>query len=364
MEKKKKILILANIDIWVYNLRKEIIEKLIKENYDVTICVPNGTKVEQLKNMGCKHVAVELERRGTNPIKDFKLFCSYVKILKKLKPDVVLTYTIKPNLYGSIACRINKIKCIANVTGLGSAAENSGILNKMIMKLYKVAFKKIDCVFCQNQENLDYLVSKGIDSDKLKLIPGSGVNLDKFKLLEYPNDDKITFLYISRIMKSKGIDEYLETAQYIKQKYSNVEFYVLGNCEEEYQEKLKELTEKNIIKYEGFQDDTRLYIQKSHCTVHPTYYPEGMSNVLLESAASGRPIITTNRAGCRETVNDGITGYIAEERNSNDLIKKVEEFINLSNEQKRKMGLEGRKKVEKEFDRNIIVDAYITEIQK
>ena len=360
----KKILILANMDIWVYNLRKELLEKLIEKKYDVTIGIPDGEKVEKLKEMGCNHVKVDLDRRGTNPIKEIRLFFQYLKILKRLKPDVVLTYTIKPNLYGGIACRMKKIKCIANVTGLGSALENNGLLDKVINILYKLAFKRNQCIFCQNQQDLNYLFNKGISKNILKLIPGSGVNLEKFKVLEYPKDEKIEFLFIGRILKSKGIDEYLKTAEYIKSKYDNTVFNVLGFCEEEYEEKLKGLQEKNIIKYYGLQDNIIPFLQRSHCTIHPTYYPEGMSNVLLESAASGRPIITTNRAGCRETVNNGISGYIVQEKNSQDLIEKVEKFIKLSNEEKKQMGMDGRKKVEKEFDRNIVIEAYLKEIRR
>ena len=358
-----KVLFLANKDITLLFFRLELIQKLIEKKHEVYVVFPNSNKVEIFEKMGCKFIHTDVDRHGTNPIKDSKLLLNYMKILKQVKPDYVLTYTIKPNIYGGIACRIKKIKCIANVTGLGSASEDKGIVNKIVLKLYKIAFKKMYKIFCQNEENMQYLIDHKIAKDKLELIPGSGVNLNKYKLLDYPNDKTIEFLFIGRVMKAKGIEEYFETAKYIRNKYSNTKFHVLGFCEEAYQDKLKELENEKVITYHGLQDSTIPFLKNAHCTIHPTYYPEGMSNVLLESCASGRPIITTNRAGCREIVDDGKNGYIVEEKNANDLIKKVEKFIKLSNDEKKKMGINGRKKVEEEFDRNIVVKKYISVIE-
>lgn len=359
-----RILILANNDIGLYNFRKELLDKLISQDNEVYIALPYGDKVQDMINMGCQFIETPMDRRGKNPIKDIGLFLNYLRLIKKYKPDVVLTYTIKPNLYGGIACRLKKIKCIANVTGLGSASESDGILNKLILNLYKIAFKNNSCVFCQNKENLNYLVNLGIDESKLKLIPGSGVNLEHYNLLEYPKDDTVEFLFIGRIMKEKGIEQYLDAASYIREKYPNTVFHILGFCEEDYIDKLEELTEKNIVKYHGLQNEIISFLEKSHCTIHPTYYPEGMSNVLLESSAAGRPIITTNNSGCKEIVDDGINGFIVAEKDSKDLISKVEKFMKLSNEERRNMGIAGRKKVEKEFDRNIVIENYLREIRK
>ena len=360
-----KILILANNDLGLYNFRAELIEKLIELNYEVYISLPKGPKVEKLEKIGCKYIESNLDRRGINPIKDLKLMFSYIKIIKNIKPEYVLTYTIKPNVYGGIACRLKKVKQIANITGLGTALENTGILQKIAVFLHKIALKNVYCCFAQNEENLKFLKNHKIANNKLKLIPGSGVNLEKYKLLNYPTEDQtIEFLFISRIMKEKGIDQYLEMAEYIKSKYNNTRFHILGFCEQEYNEKLNELQNRNIIEYHGRQDNIIPFMKKASCVIHPTYYPEGMSNVLLEACASGRPVITTNRPGCKEIVDNGVNGYIIEEKNSKDLIEKVEKFINLPNEEKKQMGLAGRKKVENEFDRKIIIQEYINEIQK
>ncbi|WHH57480.1 glycosyltransferase [Petroclostridium sp. X23] len=205
--------------------------------------------------------------------------------------------------------------------------------------------------------------SMGIVKGKQRLIPGSGVNLNYYKVLDYPSDDIINFLFISRVMRQKGIEQYLEAAEYIKSKYPNIEFHVLGFCEGAYEDKLVEMQARAIIKYHGMQSDVRRFHKISHCTIHPTFYPEGMSNVLLESAACGRPIIATNRSGCREIIDDGVNGYIVEQQSSKDLIKKIEKFLALDYKEKKRMGLAGREKIEREFDRQIVIDNYIEEIQ-
>lgn len=353
------------MDITLLYFRQELIDELIKRKYKVYVSFPKSKNVEVFEKKGCMFIDTPMDRHGINPFKDIKIIFKYLKIIKEIKPDYVLTYTIKPNIYGGIACRIRKTKQIANITGLGTAMENKGILQKIAILLHKIGLKKVKCCFVQNTENLEFLKKHKIAKNKLKLIPGSGVNLDKFKLLDYPKESEpIEFLFISRIMKEKGIDQYLETAEYIKSKYSNTKFHILGFCEQEYNEKLNELQYKNIIEYHGRQDDITLFMQKASCVIHPTYYPEGMSNVLLEACASGRPIITTNRAGCREIVDDDVNGYVIKEKDSKDLIEKVKKFINLSNEEKKQMGLAGRRKVENEFDRNTVVQAYMNEIRQ
>ena len=357
----KKILILANNDIGLYNFRKELIERLIQEKNEVYISLPNGERVKDLEKLGCTFVETNVDRRGTNPIKDLKLILKYKNILKKVKPNIVLTYTIKPNIYGGLMCRIKNIPYICNITGLGTAAENESIVQKIVFVLYKCALKRVKCCFVQNSENLQFLTdNKLVDKMRCKLIPGSGVNLKHFKVLPYPNNsENVRFLFISRIMKEKGIEQYLEAAKTIKGKYSDTEFHVLGFCEQEYEEQLQQLTEKGIINYHGLQKDVIPFLEETSCLIHPSYYPEGMSNVLLEASASGRPVITTNRSGCKETVEDGKTGYIIEMKNSQQLIDKIEEFLKLSNEQRKQMGLDARKKVEKEFDRNIVIEEYL-----
>ena len=361
-----KILILANNDVGLYKFRRELIAALLAQKHDVVICLPYGDYVEELVALGCEFVACELlERHGTNPIKEAKLIHFYKDTIKNINPDIVFTYTIKPNVYGGIVCGQLKIPYVVNVTGLGTAVENRGLIQKVTLALYKLGLKKAQMVFFQNKENQDYMLSHNVIRGAYDLLPGSGVNLERFPLLEYPDDSKvIRFAFISRIMKEKGIDQYLEAAKYIKNKYPNTEFHVCGFCEDEYEGQLEKLSEKGIVIYHGMIRDVSAFLKDIHCVVHPTYYPEGISNVLLEACASGRPIITTDRSGCREVVENGVNGYISLSQNSADLTDKIESFLNLGHHEKFLMGRNGRVKVENEFNRVKVVNRYLQEVRK
>lgn len=360
---KKKVLILVNHDVVIYNFRKELVERLLEEGYRVIISSPYGERIDDLVAMGCEYIDSVIERHGINPFKEVKLIQHYRGIIRNIKPDIILTYTIKPNIYGGLVAKQYSVPYVANITGLGTAVEKRGILQFISVFLYKLAFSKVQKVFFQNEENMKFFLDKSIAVNKHKLLPGSGVNLKHFQVLEYPSKDSIEFVFISRIMKEKGIDHYIDAAKYITAKYPNVKFHVCGFCEENYEDTLRGLHEDGILTYHGMIRDIRYVLRKTHCTVHPTYYPEGLSNVLLESAASGRPIITSNRSGCREVVDEGINGYTVNQKDSLDLINTIEEFIELDYGKKIEMGLAGRRKVEREFDRTVVVDEYMKEVK-
>ncbi len=358
-----KVLVLANRDFVLYNFRVELLEKLLKENNEVYICLPEGPKVKYMIDMGCKFIPITIDKRGTNPIKDIKLINTYKKIFKDIKPDIILTYTTKVCIYGGIVAGKKKIPYLMNVSGLGTAVEQPGLLQHLMINLYRKAAKKAKCVFFQNEQNRDFFIQHKMYNGHYKMIPGSGVNLDKWKYIEYPSDDNgIHFLFVARIIKEKGIEEYLNCAKTIKERYPNAVFHILGPCDGEYKEILDDYEAKDIIKYHGEVSDTSEYLKFAHCTIHPSYYPEGISNVLLESEASGRPVITTDRSGCRETVDDGVTGFCFETKNTQKLIESVEKFINMSNADRQQMGKNARLKMEQEFDRNIVVEAYLKEM--
>lgn len=356
-----RILIAANNDIGLYKFRKEVVEALLKEN-EVYISLPNGDYIEYFVNKGCHYCQCEFDRHGTNPIKELQQISYYKKLLKKIKPDIVFTYTIKPNVYCGAACASMNIPYVANITGLGTAVENGGLMQKITLTLYKYGLRKAQKVFFQNSENRDFMLKHKVVKGKYDMLPGSGVNLDYYEVLPYPDGDTIDFMFISRIMKEKGIDQYLDAAKAIRLKYPQTRFHICGFCEQEYKEKLKELNDNGTIIYHGLVDDIAGMHRISSCTIHPTYYPEGLSNVLLESCACGRPIITTDRSGCCEVVDDGINGFVIKQNDSEDLISKVEEFINSSLNTKEKMGIEGRNKVEKYFDRKIVINKYLEEL--
>lgn len=361
---KKKVLILVNHYVVIYNFRKEIVQRLVADGFEVYLSCPMGDRIDELREMGCNYIEADIERHGTNPVTEIKLIGYYKKLMKTVKPDVVLSYTIKPNLYGGMAAASLKIPYIANITGLGTAVEHGGIMQKITLMMYKYAFRRVNCVFVQNEENKQFFADNKTAADKLRLIPGSGVNLEQFKPLPYPDKTGIEFVFISRIMKEKGIDHYLEAAEYIKNKYPNTKFHICGFSEEDYSKRLDELQDRNIIIYHGMVRDVTQIIKDCSCTIHPTYYPEGLSNVLLESCACARPIITTDRSGCREVVDDGVNGYMIKQKDTQSLIDAIEKFIKLSYEEKKQMGLNGRRKVEREFDRQIVVEAYVEEIGK
>lgn len=358
-----RVLLLINSFSGLLSFRKEVVEAILREKNEIIISGPVDGKSEILSEMGCKLVDTNFNRKGLNPFKDINLVIQYVKLIRKEKPDVVLSYTIKPNLYGGMACQLCGIPQIANVTGLGSAVENPGWLQRLTILLYKLGLRKAKIVFFQNKSNMEFCKKHKMVKGNVRLIPGSGVNLQHHTMKPYPSQNEpIRFIFISRLLREKGIEEYLTAAQEIKCKHPEVEFHILGNCEENYQERIERMQKDGIVIYHGRQMDVRPYLEKSWCTVHPSFYPEGMSNVLLESCATGRPIITTDRPGCGEIVENGINGFIVNQRDSYDVVQKIEQFIALPYEHKYKMGLASRQKVEREFDRQIVVKAYLDAI--
>jgi len=357
-----RVLILANNDLGLFKFRKEVIEALL-ENNEVFICLPNGEYISKLVEMGCRYMECEMNRHGTNPLQELRLMKRYSAVIKECKPDIVFTYTIKPNVYGGMVCAAKNVPYVANITGLGTAVENPGVLQAVTLCLYRFGLRKAQKVFFQNKENQEFMLEHKVVKGEYDLLPGSGVNLKQYKVLEYPERDTVDFVFVARVMKEKGIDQYLEAAKVIRKKYPETRFHICGFCEQAYEKTLKEYCENGTIIYHGLVDDMAEIYKISQCTIHPTYYPEGLSNVLLESAASGRPIITTDRSGCREVIEDGINGFIVKQKDSNDLIKKIEMFLSMDIEKKREMGLAGRMYVEKNFNRQIVIDKYLKELQ-
>ena len=359
----KTVLVLTNSIGGLHSFRKEVMKALIDEGYNVVILHPDrDERGAYFESIGCGDELTEFNRRGMNPMKDLMLMSKYFRLIRKYRPVAVLTYTIKPNVYGGIACRLLGTPQLANVTGLGDAVENGGLLQKLTIFLYKLGIESAKRVFFQNKYNRKFCIEKHIADESSILLPGSGVNLLHHQYQKYPADGITKFLFIARLLKDKGTEEFFEAALRIKSKYSNTEFQILGTCEGDYKERLDALVADGVINFLGCTSDVRPYLKEVHCTILPSYH-EGMSNVNLESAANGRPVITTTVPGCQETVDDGITGILCDAKSADSLVSAIEKFLELPYKEKIDMGLEARKKVEREFDRQIIVSAYLEAVE-
>lgn len=358
-----RILILANDDSGLYKFRKELLEKLLI-NHKVYMALPNGVYVKEMCKMGVSFQAVDINRRGKNIFQEAKLFHEYLRIIRKIKPNLVLTYTVKPNIYGGIICRLCHKPYIVNITGLGTAIEEKSILSKILIICYKQALKKAECIFFQNHSNRKFFMKHGLKHQNVKCLPGSGVNLAEHCYEEYPMiEDKIIFLFIGRIMKDKGVIELVEASKYIISQYDNVEVQIMGACEMDFEEEFNRMNVQECVKLLGLQEDVHSFIKKCHAVVLPSYH-EGMSNVLLEAAACGRPVLATNVPGCKETFEEGVSGFGFAAKSVKELEEAMERFIQLDYEQKRQMGKAGRERMEKKFNRDIVVKMYEKEVGK
>lgn len=359
----KHVLILVNHDLVIYNFRKELVRELLDEGYEVTIAGPEGQRIRELVRWGCHFAECRVDRHGMNMARDAALFLRYLKVIRENRPCIVLTYTIKPNIYGGMAAMIGRTPYMANITGLGTAMERNGPLRILTVGLYKAAMKKAAVLFFQNAENEAFFHKQGIRYGRWVRVPGSGVNLEEFRLLAYPGSVRTEFAFIARLMREKGIEEYIGAARHMRKQYPDTRFHICGFCEEAYEERMREEQENGTVIYHGMVGDIRPVLKEMSCVVLPSYH-EGMSNALLEAAACGRPLIAADIPGCREIVDHGVNGFLVERASEESLIKAMEDFYSLEWEDRRRMGLASRRKVECEFDRREVIRAYMEEIRR
>lgn len=356
----KKILILANELGVIYKFRYELLKKLIL-NYQVEIITSfEGDEfyLKELKKIGIKLIEVDIDRRGKNIISEIVLIVKYFIEIKKSNPDIVLTYTIKPNIYGGIICRIFKIKYINTITGLGTAFQKKNLLRKVVIFLYKKALKKSKKVFFQNKDNVDLFIKENIIlKNQVILTNGSGVNLTKFLPLEKNEIKKdIQFLFVGRIMKEKGIEELLNAFDMLKESFVTFELNILGQFEEEeYKEILKN---KEYINYLGVSTDIREIIRNMDCLINPSWH-EGMSNVLLEAGAMKIFLIASDISGCNEIVLNNNTGLIFEVKNAKKLKDCIIKYINMSDKKREELKEKQYKHIQKNFNREIVIKEYL-----
>lgn len=357
------IMILTNYDVGLYQFRRELIEELLKE-HQVSISLPDGALVRPLEEMGCRFFDTPMERRGINPVTDLGLFLRYLKLLRSQHPDLVVTYTIKPNIYGSMACRVLGIPCASNVTGLGTAFQKQGLLRRLVVTMYKTAMKKVLGVFFENNANRQVFVDEGIlPREKTWVMHGAGVNLERYSFADYPEEeDETRFLFVGRVMKEKGVEELFAAMSRLRAEGCRCTLDVLGGYEEHYEETIRQCEQEGWLRYHGYQDDVHPFIERAHCFVLPSYH-EGMANTNLECAAMGRPLITSDIPGCREAVVPDVSGFLCKPQDADSLYEAMKRFQSLSREARADMGRSGRTHMEEVFDRKLVVEETVRRLR-
>ena len=359
---KKKILIITNHSYMLYRFRKELIQKLLEDS-EVVISTPFVGHETDLKELGANCIKTEVDRRSINPFTDLKLLHTYKTILKQEKPDLVITYSIKPNIYAGYLCGKMKIPFCANVQGLGTAFQKA-LLSDLVTAMYRTAFRKVETVFFENQANAQAFVRRRIlPAKKEVVLSGAGINLEEYRYRQYPNNEKVHFLYLGRIMKEKGMDELFAAVEQLRKNGCEFVLDLVGFFEDEYKKQVEQLQSEGVVRFYGFQENPKPYYAQTDCVVLPSYH-EGMSNVLLEAAASGRAIITTDIPGCREAVDNGKSGMLCKVKSTDSLYKAMKRFTELSREKRELMGKAGREKMEREFDKKKVVEETVKAITK
>lgn len=360
-----KVLIVVNDFTTVYNFRIELVQRLLDEGYEVNMAMPDDKRNVKLSDIGCKIHNIALSRFGTNPVADFKTMLQIRKVIKSVKPCVVLNYTAKPNIYGGMASRLTGTPYICNVTGLGANFQSKNIIASIMLLLQKIAYKKAEKVFFQNVSNLQLLQNNGVVKDNYAVLPGSGVNLKTNAYEPYPKNHNTKFIAIARIRKDKGYDELFHVIKRLKAECLHADFHIVGWYEDDsYKPIVEELLSYDNVKfYENVpHEEIHELITNCDCLIHASHH-EGMSNVILEAAAAGRPCIVSNIHGCIEGVEDGKTGYHFKVKDADSLYEQVIRFMNLDATQREEMSKQARAKIERDFDREIIIREYLKLIE-
>jgi len=371
---KPKVCIALNSTWNLVNFRSGLITALIDSGYEVVALAPADDYVDRLVALGARFVPLSMDNQGTNPLNDALLFWRFWRILRFEKPVAFLGFTVKPNVYGSLAAHTLGVPVVNNIAGLGAVFVEQSYLTRLLKGLYKIALSRSSLIFFQNNDDRRMFIHDGlVKSEVTDLLPGSGVDLDRFKVqgssFKEQGDGKFRFLLIARMLWDKGVGEYIEASRRIRQRHPNIEFILLGFLDVQNpaaitRKQMEEWVAEGVVSYLGETDDVRPFIVDADCVVLPSYYREGTPRSLLETAAMGRPIITTDAVGCREVVDDGVNGYLCKARDIVDLVSKMEKMILLSPRERFEMGQRGRKKAEREFDEQIVIKKYLNKVQE
>ncbi len=349
----KKICIITNHSYMLWQFRRELILELQK-HHEVVLVMPFVGHEEDFQALGLRCVQIDVDRRSINPAKDLKLMAAYRKLLKQEKPDLVVTYSIKPNVYGGLACAGLKIPFYANVQGLGTAFQ-SKLLSKIVTAMYTTAFRKVEKVFFENEPNAQLFRDlKILPAEKQVVLAGAGINTEHFSAQPYPVYDKVRFLYLGRLMREKGMDEMLYAFERLHREGEEFDLDLVGFFDDDYSAQVQSLVDKGIARFHGFQPEPRPYYAAASCVLVPSHH-EGMSNVILEGAATGRPVIVTDIPGCREAVEDGVTGLLVEAKSGQSLYEAMKQMIHTPQAQREEMGRLAREKMLRQFRKDKVV---------
>lgn len=363
------VAISANTSWYIYNFRKNTILALIDAGYHVIAIAPLDEYSHKLESFGCEFIEVDIDQGGTNPIKDLKTIFTFNKIYKKRSIDVVLNFTPKNNIYSTLTAFYNGTKVINNIAGLGILFINESLSSKIAKFLYKLSQSKANKIFFQNEDDQTlFLKNKLAPKYLADRLPGSGVDLLRFEAKPSKDDGVVRFLLIARMLFDKGVGHYVEASRILKNKYGKqVEFRLLGfldvdNPSAVSQNQMDEWVREGIVNYLGISDTVEQEIAMVDCMVLPSYYREGVPKSLLEAGAMAKPIVTTDNVGCRETVDNGVNGFLCEPRSTLSLVDKLELIIEMNHEQRVNMGQLSRKKIEREFDEKIVINKYLSAV--
>lgn len=367
--RKLKVAISINTSWNIYNFRMGLVKALLEADHEVIAIAPKDKYSEYLKDIGCTMEFLEMENTGSNPLKDMKLYWAYYKLYYRIRPDIILNFTIKPNIYGTLAANRLQIPVINNVSGLGTVFLNNNIVSKIAILLYRIAFRKANLVFFQNEiDKHDFLKVVSIPDDKIDLLPGSGINLTEYVPLKKEPSGTFNFLMISRIIVDKGIYEYVKAAKLLKGKLEKVSFQLLGELDENHRRgfsksSLLKWQDQELIEYLGSTESVESFINKADCVVLPSYR-EGTPRTLLEGAAMGKPLIATDVPGCNHVVEDGKNGYLCDVKSPESLASAMFKLYQDGSETRAAFGRASRTMVEEKFDEHIVVEKYLSWIIK
>jgi glycosyltransferase involved in cell wall biosynthesis len=363
---KGKIIIAINTAWNIYNFRAGLVRAMVDQGYEVVAVAPPDEYAGLLCNLGCRFVPLDMDNKGAHPGRDLLLLWRFYRLLRKERPDIFLGYTVKPNIYGSLAAHVLGIPAVNNIAGLGAVFIRNGWLARLVRLLYKTALSRSYHVFFQNYDDLRLFVEQRmVIHDKASRLPGSGIDLVLFCHQPMPTLDNrpFRFLLVARLLWDKGVGEYVEAARMVRKKYPSVVFQMLGfldvkNPTAVSREQMRNWINEGLIDYSGVTDDVKPYLIAADCVVLPSYR-EGVPRSLLEAAAIGRPIVTTDTVGCRDAVEDGVNGLLCRVRDAGDLAEKMQRVIELGPQARTVMGFQGRAKVEREFDEQIVIESYL-----